>query len=203
MPQDAKEVVLEGDDPKMVEAMLKLAYGHQLHSPTVEESLENVMFAIHLLQISTKYGFSEFEQLAIIGFTVGLSKFCDETANGNGPTFEELMTIVKGVYDTPHAGRLVEPLLQVITTNPNVCTFRTWDSLSLLVMCAAQQEPRFEDSLREELRKVRPSELEALDGRVLTTNCPACDVPSIKASGLGTGGVCLTCGALFSGWHRL
>lgn len=186
----------------MVEAMLQLTYGHQLHSPTDEESLENVIFAIHLFQISTKYGFWEFEKLAIIGFTVCLSKFCDETAKGRGPTFEELTTIVKGVYDTPNAGRLVEPLIQVITTNPNVCAFRTWDSLSLLVMCAAQQEPRLESSLREELRKVRPSELEALDGRVLTKNCPACDMPSIKTSGMETGGVCLTCGALFSGWHR-
>jgi len=119
----------------MVEAMFKLAYGHQLHPPMAEESLENVVFAIHLFQISVKYKLAELEELAMIEYTVSLSKFCNETAKGQGSAFEELMTIVKAVYDAPKAERLVESLVHVITTNPNMCAFRTWDSLSLLIVC--------------------------------------------------------------------
>ncbi|KAG9388707.1 BTB-POZ domain protein [Pyrenophora tritici-repentis] len=198
---DVKEVVLEEDDPEMVEVILKLAYGHQPQSPTLEGTLENVLFVIHLFEISTKYEFSEFEELAVIGFTVSLNRFINQTANGQGPTFVELTTIIESVYEI-QAGRLIESLIQILTTNPHVCAFRTWDSLSLLVLSVARQESRFEGSLREEFRKVRPSEHEALDGTVLTKNCTACDVASIKPSGMGEGGICLTCGALFSARYR-
>jgi len=122
----------------MVELMFKLAYGHQLHPPTAKESLENVVFTVHLFQISIKYKFARLEELAMIEFTVFLSKSCDETAKGQCPTFEEPTTIVKAMYDVPKVERLVESLIHVITTHPNMCAFRTWDSLSLLVVCVAQ-----------------------------------------------------------------
>ncbi|CAE6996920.1 BTB-POZ domain protein [Pyrenophora teres f. teres] len=166
MPMDVKETTLERDGPEMVEVILKLAYGHQPQSPTLEGTLENVIFAIQLFQISAKYDFSEFEELAVTGFTVCLSRFIHKTAKGQGPTFVELTTIVKSVYGIAKAGRLVESLIQIITTNPHVCAFRTWDSLSLLILGVAQQEPRFEGSLCEELWKVRLSEHEALDASV-------------------------------------
>ncbi|KAL7770459.1 hypothetical protein CFE70_000394 [Pyrenophora teres f. teres 0-1] len=134
MPMDVKETTLEGDGPEMVEVILKLAYGHQPQSPTLEGTLENVIFAIQLFQISAKYDFSEFEELAVTGFTVCLSRFIHKTAKGQGPTFVELTTIVKSVYGIAKAGRLVESLIQIITTNPHVCAFRTWDSLSLLIL---------------------------------------------------------------------
>jgi hypothetical protein len=187
----------------MVEIMLRFAYGHQLHYPTQEASLENVMFALGMSRVATKYDFPEHEEMAAVGFAIWLSRFCDRIETGDGPTLEDLAKIIKAVFDITKRGRVIESLVHVLTTNPYTCQFRTWDSISVSVKCVAESESLFEDCLREELGKVRPEELEALNNVVLGVRCPVCNLKSMKPSGKGGGGFCLTCGTFESGWHRL
>ena len=88
----------------MVEVMLKLAYSHHLSYPTTEESLENFLSAVDLFQMSTKYEFRVFEELAIIGFTVCLSSVCDQASKGQSPTLSDLTRIIRDVYGVPTTG---------------------------------------------------------------------------------------------------
>jgi hypothetical protein len=130
--QTTEEIILEGDEPKMVKLMLKFAYGRELHYPTTAVSLENVLFAINTFRIAAKYEFSEYEQITVTGFVVWLNKLSAGTSvEAQGPTLQELSTVVDTVYAIPANGRLREGLIYVVTTNPKTCKYRTYDTLSV------------------------------------------------------------------------
>jgi hypothetical protein len=201
--QNTEEIILEGDEPTMVKLMLKFAYGRELHYPTTAVSLENVLFAIYMFRIAAKYEFPEHEQMAVTGFVVWLKRLCaGASVEGEGPTLHELSNVVDTVYAIPANGRLREGLIYVVTTNPKTCKYRTYDTLSVCVKVAAQGEPEFEEDLRAELLKSRPKEHKALNKAVLKTKCSKCRVASVKPSGKGDGGFCLTCGTFVSGGYR-
>jgi hypothetical protein len=91
--QNTEEIILEGDEPKMVKLMLKFAYGRELHYPTTAVSLENVLFAIYMFRIAAKYEFPEHEQMAVTGFVVWLNRLCaGASVEGEGPTLHESST---------------------------------------------------------------------------------------------------------------
>lgn len=109
---------MKDDDPTLITAMLRYAYGSRTPLPVRSPSIQNALFCVSLYRVADKYAFPELEERAALLFMVHMRRWLehhnDHDTDGEGSArHQSFCEVVTETYKLPNAC-LTHPLVSVI-----------------------------------------------------------------------------------------